>query len=146
MLRLISVILCTFLFSTQAHAGLSDKELKCLALNAYHEARGEGILGIIAVMDVTMNRVESSRYPNSVCAVVYQRAQFSWTLDPVSVKNVGMLDAIQSIAYVVGKRKVYRGVTNGSLWYHANSVRPKWAKSFKVSRVIKNHTFYIAQK
>ena len=47
-------------------------QMHCLATNIYHEARGESIKGKSAVAHVTMNRVTSNRYPNTVCEVVYQ--------------------------------------------------------------------------
>ena len=74
-------------------------EVKCLAMNIYHEARSENLAGKYAVADVVLNRVRDDRYPNSVCGVVYQgehkpswkdpqvlvpkrnRCQFSWYCD-----------------------------------------------------------------
>ena len=44
--------------------------LACLALNIYHEARGESIEGQIAVSQVVMERVKSPKYPNTICEVV----------------------------------------------------------------------------
>lgn len=44
----------------------------------HYEARGESYEGKVAVASVVMNRVESSRFPNTVCGVVKQRKQFSW--------------------------------------------------------------------
>ena len=46
------------------------EDLRCLAENIYHEARGEPLAGQYAVAEVTMNRVRSREFPNSVCAVV----------------------------------------------------------------------------
>ena len=68
----------------------------CLALNTYHEAKNQSMIGQIAVAEVVMNRVQDKRFPNSVCEVVKQgptrpswedpkkeypikhRCQFSW--------------------------------------------------------------------
>ena len=44
----------------------------CLALNLYHEARSERTAGMWAVGDVTINRVKSSSFPNTICGVVTQ--------------------------------------------------------------------------
>ena len=57
--------------------GMQKRELICLALNVYYEARGESLAGKYAVAEVTMNRVTSRRYPETVCAVVYEK---SWEL------------------------------------------------------------------
>ena len=42
----------------------------CLAKNIYFEARNQSTAGQIAVSHVVMNRVKSSRYPNTICEVV----------------------------------------------------------------------------
>ena len=44
----------------------------CLALNVYHEAKNQSLIGQIAVAQVVMNRVKDERYPDNVCDVVYQ--------------------------------------------------------------------------
>ena len=54
----------------------------CLALNIYHEARGEPIEGQRAVASVTLNRTLDPRWPSTVCGVVYDPQQFSWTSHP----------------------------------------------------------------
>jgi len=59
------VLLCCF---SKAKAD----EVKCLALNIYHEARNQPTVGKLAVAQVTMNRVKDVRFPNTICGVVYQ--------------------------------------------------------------------------
>ena len=72
-------------------------ELNCLAMNIYHEARGESETGRLAVANVTMNRVNHYKYPDTICGVVQQgihytnwkgnlmpkrhKCQFSWYCD-----------------------------------------------------------------
>ena len=71
----------------------------CLALNTYHEAKNQSLVGQIATAQVVMNRVEDDRFPSTVCEVVKQdptrpswedpekeypikhRCQFSWYCD-----------------------------------------------------------------
>lgn len=57
--------------------------ITCLTDTAYMEARGQGSRAMALVQDVVLNRVDDSRWPSSVCAVVYQRKQFSWSNKPV---------------------------------------------------------------
>ncbi len=52
-------------------------EWQCMLKNIYHEARGEGVEGMKAVALVTLNRAKQQN--KTVCEVVYQRKQFSWT-------------------------------------------------------------------
>ena len=43
-----------------------------MAKNIYFEARNEATVGQLAVAQTVINRVNSSRFPNSICDVVYQ--------------------------------------------------------------------------
>jgi spore germination cell wall hydrolase CwlJ-like protein len=48
----------------------STAEFKCMVDNLYHEARGEGMLGLSAVASVVMNRAMATG--KDVCDVVYK--------------------------------------------------------------------------
>ena len=77
--NIIAAILFTFGMSID---NIQKREqLYCGAQNIYHESRGESNLGQIAVAQVVRNRVESQKYPNTICEVVWQPKQFSWTHD-----------------------------------------------------------------
>ena len=56
-----------------------DPHALCLALNMFFEARDQDFEGMMMVADVTIERVEDKRFPDSICGVVWQRKQFSWT-------------------------------------------------------------------
>ncbi len=75
------VALAITTFSALTHwleSNSSEKrELTCLALNVYYEARGEPLAGKYAVAEVTMNRVFSHRYPGTVCEVVFEK-RWDW--------------------------------------------------------------------
>ena len=122
----------------------------CLAMNMYHEARSEGIRGMMAVAEVTMNRVESKKYPNNVCAVVKQgyrkgnkSCQFSWYCDGKSdkMKNQHWREIAEEMAidYLTG---LDTNFTQGATHYHASYVRPYWADSFDKTTQIGTHIFY----
>jgi spore germination cell wall hydrolase CwlJ-like protein len=59
-------------------------DVECLAKNIYFESRNQPYEGQLEVALVTMNRVYSSDFPNTVCEVVYQPKQFSWYWDGLS--------------------------------------------------------------
>ena len=71
----------------------SEEEIRCLAENIYWEARNQSKEGRLAVAQVTLNRVEDPRFPNTICGVVKQTkyypsgridlhsCQFSWYCD-----------------------------------------------------------------
>ena len=57
------------------------QEIYCGAQNVYFESQGEPGLGMVAVSQVVLNRVEDKRWPATICEVVWQNKQFSWTHD-----------------------------------------------------------------
>ena len=50
---------------------IESEEAHCLALNVYYETRSDNLAGMYAVSDVVLNRVRDTRYPNTICEVVY---------------------------------------------------------------------------
>ena len=68
---------------------VSHKEMQCLAKNIYHEARGESIAGIMGVAQVTLNRADTQyRGKKTLCDVVHDSHQFSWTKDIQKTKKL----------------------------------------------------------
>lgn len=124
-------------------------EWACLTEALYFEARGESMRGIFAVAEVILNRVDSARYPGTVCAVINQgtgeryRCQFSYNCDgraetitePRAHARVGkvarmMLDGTP------------RTLTGGATYYHTKAVKPRWSKVFDRTVTIDQHHFY----
>lgn len=121
-----------------------DKEQhKCLAMNIYHEARSESMEGQIAVAQVTLNRVAHTEWPSTICEVVYEPKQFSWThlLKDHSAKEARAWNKARIIARDVMIGNV-EDPTYGAVFYHANYVSPDWAEFLDLSKVIGNHLFY----
>lgn len=58
------------------HYGLTDSEIDLIALVTMAEAEGESKLGKRLVIDVILNRYESSRFPNTIKGVIYTKNQF----------------------------------------------------------------------
>ena len=121
---------------------LPVSEVVCLADNIYHEARGEEPKGQFAVAYVTMNRAADDRWPDSICEVVHQDDQFSWTKDvPVEVKEPGAYESAVVIALIV-MSGVGKDPTNGAtFFYNPDKVAPGWSRSFEVAAIIGNHKF-----
>jgi spore germination cell wall hydrolase CwlJ-like protein len=126
--------------------------LNCLALNVYHEARGEPLAGQYAVAEVTMNRVASGRFPNTVCGAVYQKewdylrrryvGAFSWT----EFDQLPQPRGVQWARAWKVAETVYTGrhppQLKGALYYHALYARPRWAGEKKRVAAIGRHVFY----
>jgi len=128
------------------------KEIDCLAKNIYYEAGSESFEGKMAVAQVTINRTNSSKYPNTICGVVYQKntikgrtiCQFSWTCNKLTTpKDSYMWQESQYIA----KKALTEPIAHvrisemKAMFYHATYVDPKWNKKGVVMK-IGNHIFY----
>ena len=133
------------------------RQRDCLALNIYHEAKGESELGQRAVAYVTLNRTNDERYPDDVCEVVHQaqigsdgqpkrnKCQFSWYCDGRSDEPTDQEAFAQAkfVASVVINTYGYSfDPTLGATMYHAESVNPHWSSAFEQTTEIENHIFY----
>jgi spore germination cell wall hydrolase CwlJ-like protein len=128
------------------------RELHCLAENIYYEARGEPLDGQYAVAEVTLNRVRSPLFPNTICAVVHDTrwdplrhryvAHFSWTQMEGRGEPWGPLwqQAMAVATAVVDD--TYMPLVPDALYYHADSVHPYWASTKRSVARIGSHVFY----
>ena len=129
---------------------LTEQET-CLATAIYHEARGESIRGQFAVAEVILNRVESGKFPDAICGVVYQGAQsgriggcqFSFACDGNSeaMPNRRAAAVARRIAQVMSDGG-HRALTKGALYFHTYAVNPGWASRFTQTTHIGAHLFY----
>ena len=131
---------------------VNKEELDCMASNIYFEASTQPRVGKIAVAQVTMNRVRSPEFPNSVCEVVYQGpknnknsklCQFSWYCDdkPDVIRSKRTWRECVFVAKYVMLGGV-PDITHNSTHYHADYVNPWWAKKMKLIIKLGDHIFY----
>lgn len=156
---------------TNLYTEESHPDEYCIALNVYYEARADNLAGRYAVADVALNRVNDSRYPDTVCEVIRQavmieswstkqhpdlpdeervyypkrdRCQFSWYCDgkdDTPDQQAAWRDA-QVIAYNIIQFGTFRGITEGATHYHATYVSPSWSLVYQVVGRIGAHIFY----
>lgn len=121
----------------------------CLTEALYFEARGETFDSMAAVGEVILNRRNSARFPSTVCGVVSQGVggrpgcQFSYKCDgrkevfndPKAYVRVGKMARLM-IDGVLPK------LTNGALFYHNATVRPRWSRKFRRTATVGGHMFY----
>jgi len=128
----------------------SARQNRCLAEAIYFEARGESEEGQAAVAQVVLNRVSSGLYPATICGVVYQNqrhynaCQFSFACEGKSLR-IDEPDAWRRavrIASEVTNGKTYVSDIGGSTHFHANYIRPRWARRLEKMDVIGHHIFY----
>ena len=119
-----------------------NRELECLAVGIYFEAKSESLAGQLAVGHVIANRAESGRFPSSYCGVLFQRSQFSFirgrSLPYVPRASRDWQDAV-AIARIVDQ-ELHPSPMGKALFFHATRVSPRW----RLTRVgtLGNHVFY----
>jgi spore germination cell wall hydrolase CwlJ-like protein len=148
----------------------TSEDLDCLAKNIYFEAGVESTAGKLAVANVTINRILSKEYPNSVCGVVKEgrhyysakseawepfrdMCQFSWYCDGRrDDPNPGRTwESSKDLAKIVLRKHqqdILIDITDGATHYHANWMEsfPRWSEEHKKVASIDRHIFYKARK
>ncbi len=133
----------------------SEEDVNCLAKNIYFEARSQSLKGQIAVALVTINRVNSKRFPNSICKVVQQtnrkngkivlhKCHFSWFCDGKSdiPRDKMSWDNSLLIARTMLNNPI-EDFLHGATHYHRIDVDPYWNKKMLKFSTIGDHIFYI---
>lgn len=122
----------------------------CLATAVYFEARGEPLVGQVAVAKVVMNRVKDDRHPKTVCDVVRFRVKttcafsFMCEKDRLVVNDMNSWRSSVNIPSLVFNGKL-TDPTNGATHFHAKTVQPKWG-NVQVTAKIGNHIFYRSEQ
>lgn len=130
--------------------------LECLTQAVYYEARGEPREGQVGVAQVVMNRVNSGRYPDSVCAVVFQGAdrpgcQFSFACEgnrqggPVNPASWARSQAVAQEVLASARSPnpaPFNSGPTGADHFHADYVQPKWSSQMQRLAQIGRHIFF----
>lgn len=128
-----------------------QKQLQCLTRNIYWEAASEPFEGKVAVAQVTLNRMASGKFPDSICGVVHQKTtfydkvvcQFSWFCETTHLVRPIYQNSYKE-SEEVAKMVMFEGFRLSALkeamYYHADYVNPKWNKQ-KITQ-IGRHIFY----
>lgn len=103
-----------------------SSELNCLAGAVYFEAKGESLVGQLAVGRVIVARTRSGRFPASYCGVVYQPSQFSFvrggSMPAVNRNSRAWANAVR-IARIAHEGS-WKSPAEGALFFHASRVAP----------------------
>lgn len=131
--------------------------ITCMAVAVYFEARGEPLVGQLAVAHVIINRTKDERYPGNICEVVKQGPTYKWKegypvrdkcqfsfycdgkSDKPTDKDAYTLARIISFNAISGRTN---DPTEGATHYHAYYVNPDWSDSKKIKIRINDHIFY----
>jgi N-acetylmuramoyl-L-alanine amidase len=121
----------------------------CMAKNIYHEARGEGRIGMYSVAQVTINRVKHQNYPNTICEVVMQPFQFSWANDR-SIRWTHPSGKQWEYSKKIAEKVIrdgyrVRGLEN-ALFFHTDEVKPYWRDPNAKIAKVGAHIFYASAR
>lgn len=116
-----------------------EEDINCMTDNLYHEARGEPEAGQRGVVQVVLNRTQDSRWPSTVCGVIYHPFAFSWVYESPTIKDTELWEQL--------KLKVIVWMHEPMEWwdanhYHAGYVDPYWNKDMERLAYIGDHIFY----
>ena len=120
---------------------LSKSQIECLSNVAYHEAKGESDKGMLAVIHTTLNRVKDTRFPKTVCGVVYQKSQYSWTKYNPKVKEQEQYARAVRLAKEVIDGK-HKDNTYGALYFVHVKINRNWLEKLTYTCTIGNHKFF----
>ena len=126
-----------------------DLDIFCLAKNIFHEAGVEDELGMFAVAQVTINRVRNANYPDTICDVVMQPSQFSWTNDR-DRRWTHPSGAKWETAKRIAKQVITEGyripALQSAMYYHADYSKPSWVDPESVVAQVGTHIFYASAR
>ena len=141
---LIASVIALATFATPTVVAKTDNnEVVCLAKNIYFESRGESLAGKLAVAKVTLNRTQHPDFPSTICKVVYQPGQFSWTTKrrPTIRDRQAWQESLE-----IARDALASGLTELSgfraIYFHSGRKPYMWKGRFLAK--IGNHRFYNA--
>lgn len=126
-------------------------EAHCLATAVYFEARGESAKGQKAVAEVVLARTRTPGRPSTICGVVYEGShrrtgcQFSFTCDrasDVARHGAQWAQAQRIAATAISTHGKVKSLSRGATFYHADYVKPRWARRMVRVAQIGSHIFY----
>lgn len=144
MMEIITAIALFMSSSSYEGPPIQRQDIQCMAKAIYHEARGEPVMGQIAVGWVIRNRVGHRWFEDSICGVVYQDSAFTDLERDLQIKDKKKYKQAVEYAIMVYTGYVY-DPTDGAIMYHNPKLVPNPSWDFdKISYEvdIHNHRFY----
>ena len=115
----------------------NSSNLNLLARLVYGEARGEPYTGQVAVAAVVLNRVKSSKFPNTVAGVIYQAGAFDVVSD-------GQINMTPNSTAIKAAQDAINGLdpSYGAIYYfNPSTATSSWIWSRPLTVVIGKHRF-----
>ena len=123
--------------SSSSSSSNNSSNVNLLARVVYGEARGEPYTGQVAVAAVVLNRVKSSKFPNSISGVVYQSGAFDAVAD-------GQINMTPDTTAKKAAQDALNGwdPSYGAIYYfNPSTATNKWIWSRQMTVTIGKHRF-----
>jgi N-acetylmuramoyl-L-alanine amidase len=123
-------------------ADTTSSDVYWLAKIIHTEARGEPLLGQVAVGAVVLNRVKSSGFPNNVYDVVFDKYDIYFQFEPVQNGEIHRLEPNEA-SYTAARRALAgEDPTNGAMFFHNPTIsKSAWMAAKPVVARIGKHEF-----
>lgn len=122
---------------------LTSTEIELLAKLVRAEAEGEPFTGQVAVAASVLNRLNDSRYPNTITEIIYQVDQGRYyQYSPVMDGRIN-LPANESARKAVQAALSGQDPSNGATgFYNPSKTTNAWVRSHPITATIGSHVFY----
>lgn len=141
-------IFITIMLTFASFKTYANDQIDCLAKAMYFEARGGKDHELVNIGHVILNRVDSNKFPNSVCSVIADKKhsiQFPWYYKGKSIKYLKTFKEIKILANILYNSHVNNeriDTTKGSLFFHSKRIDLRWKHYKRVSVLDNLHYFY----
>lgn len=143
------ILLLSYSPKTNSKEIVYDNDVSYLTEAIYFESRDQQLIGQVAVGCTVMNRVKSSRWPNTIKGVVHQYKQFSYYYDgkPEIIDD----HKAHYVAWLMAERVVNTNICDmfGGIDHYINhdiSDEDEWPSKMKFIMKVDDHTFYRSKK
>lgn len=138
--NIVGVALTLCIYASTVEAKNCDEQ-KVLAMNIYHEARAESLEGKLMVAEVVFNRMDSNKFPDTVCDVVYDKGQFEWVAKKLPINDTETFQEIYFLSGEILEGEVELPNTE-ALFFKSKNVKSSFHSKRKFLGAVGNHEFY----
>lgn len=138
---MLSLILALSLFVPNTNPLPPQKQIDCLAYTIVYEAGNQPVNVQRIIADAVINRRESDKFPNTLCSVVLQKNQFSWTANQrwkhnMITNRIGGKQTMSqlNVAYAVAYTELLFGTTHDYMFFTDKSIRPRWTRNMQLTQ------------
>ena len=125
--------------SSTSSSNYNSNDRYLLAKVIYAEARGESYTGQVAIAAVVLNRVEDSRFPNTVAGVIYQ----PWAFTAVNDGQINLEPNAKAYQAADDALNGWDPTYGCVYYYNPQTATSKWIFSTKKVTQIGKHVFAV---